>query len=200
MKDIYEEWRSYENEEILLRPVQREDAKSLLKVYSDEKARQFFNCDNFETPCYFDTLEQMQAELEFYLDSYKNRWFVRWSIVEKKSTEVVGTIELFQRIARDEKTGERRDAFDGRGILRMDIRSDWENTDFIKSLFSLVLQRGYRDFGVQVIATKIPPQAVARAKAAQECGFEKSDETIGANLGGQQYGDYWIRENATGGC
>lgn len=97
MNDIYEEWRSYENDRVLLRPVRAEDAADLLKVYADSKSREMFNCDNFETPCFFGTMEQMEREICFYLDSYRQKAFVRWVVVDKAGGETVGTIELFHR-------------------------------------------------------------------------------------------------------
>lgn len=184
MQDIYKEWRSYENENILLRPVKAEDAKMLLQVYSDKEARKLFNCDNFEEPCYFDTMEEMQNEIQFYLDAYKNGWFIRWSIEEKRTKEVVGTIELCKRAASDD--------FDGMGILRMDIRSDYERAEYMTLLIELILQFGYDDLDVDCIATKALGEAKERTAALEQTGFKKTEDTLVGNKG-EVYKGYWTR-------
>ncbi|MEY8353973.1 GNAT family N-acetyltransferase [Lachnospiraceae bacterium 54-53] len=194
-KSIYEDWRSYENGEFLLRPVQTEDAGELLKVYSDQEARKLFNVDNFPSPCFFDTLEQMRAELKYYHREYENKGFVRWSVTDKKTGEVFGTVENFHRKAMDEVTGKPRDAFHDTAILRVDIRSDYEREPVLSSLILLILETAYEDFECVRIATKAPKAAAERRRALAKAGFtETEDPLIGHK--GQKYGDYFIRERS----
>ena len=47
MKEVYIECPAFEDDNYLLRLVEIEDAKDLLKVYSDEKAVPYFNSDNW---------------------------------------------------------------------------------------------------------------------------------------------------------
>lgn len=185
MKNIYEDHRSYENDRILLRPVSIDDAAGLLAVYSDEKSRKLFNCDNFEYICSFDTLEQMQSEIEFYLKSYERKEFVRWTVVSKENQEIAGTIENFYRKSED--------AFGDSAILRIDLRSDYEREDFIMQLLELVLQTAYRDFECNRIATKAIDIAKERISALLKCGFTKSDRLITGHKG-EEFGDYYVRE------
>lgn len=188
MNDIYEEWRSYENDRVLLRPVRAEDAADLLKVYADSKSREMFNCDNFETPCFFGTMEQMEREICFYLDSYRQKAFVRWVVVDKAGGETVGTIELFHRKSED--------SYDGAGILRMDIRSDRETEEFLGELLSLVLDHGYGDFHTDRIVTKIPERAGdaarERVRALRKVDFLKAEkELVGEK--GERFTGYYER-------
>lgn len=194
---IYEDWRSYENQEFLLRPVKTEDAEELLKVYCDKEAQKLFNMDNFPNPCFFDTLEQMENELEYYLKEYYSREFVRWSIVDKKTGGVVGTIENFHRKAVDEMTGEPRDAFYDTGILRMDIRSDYEKEEMLLPLILLILENAYDDFECDRIATKALHIARERRKALKKAGFAEAEAVL-LGLKGEIYGDYFIRKRS--GC
>lgn len=46
MPNVYEKCPVYENEEYLLRLIECDDWKDLLKVYSDTKAVPLFNSDN----------------------------------------------------------------------------------------------------------------------------------------------------------
>lgn len=191
MKDIYEEWRSYESKFILLRPVVVEDAKELLQVYSDKKARELFNCDNFPNPCYFDTLEQMKNEIQFYLSAYKYKCFVRWTIVWKPEEKIIGTIENFHRIV-EESDSNTKDPFHDVALLRIDLLSEYEKRNVIREIVNLVQQTTKQDFHCDIIVTKAVSQAVERRKALEEIGFDKSeDELIGEQ--GERYGDYFTK-------
>lgn len=190
MIDIYEEWRSYENNRVLLRPVELEDAEQLLGTYSDPKSRLLFNVDNFPKPCYFDSLEQMEEEIQFYLFSYREKYFVRWSVVDKGTGAVVGTIENFNRQAFLEDHSP-RDAFHHVGLLRIDLASAYEDTIFLRELIDLILETGFHDFQCETIATKIPPEGQLREKVFTEAGFVAVSDTILGN-NGSGLGNYYV--------
>ena len=102
MKDVYVECPVLGNGAFLLQRTVMADAQELLEVYSDEKAVPFFNSDNCNGDNFFyRTLEQMQAEINFWEASYRSRAFVRWSIFDRSSGRAVGTIEMFCRMADD---------------------------------------------------------------------------------------------------
>lgn len=91
----YEKCPIYENENYLLRFIEVSDVSDLLSVYSDEKAVPFFNSDNCNGnfPCTL--LEHVQGMIEAWQWEYKQKGFVRWSIIDKKIQHAIGTIELF---------------------------------------------------------------------------------------------------------
>lgn len=106
MIDVYEKCPVFENEKYFLRMVTDEDADDLIKVYSDIQAVPLFNSynchgDNF----HYETIEHMKQTMDFWNFSYKNRYFVRWDIIEKSVRKAVGTIELFNRKQDNMKAG-----------------------------------------------------------------------------------------------
>ncbi len=40
----------------------------------------------------------MDTAIEFWLDSYEKKWFVRWSTIDKPANKAIGSVELFHRI------------------------------------------------------------------------------------------------------
>lgn len=98
-KDVYKEFPILENENFLLRAIDKDaDTQALLRVYSDTKAVALFNSDNCNGDTfYYETLERMQQAVDFWLFSYEQGYFVRWAVVDKQSTEPIGTIEAFRR-------------------------------------------------------------------------------------------------------
>ena len=188
MKNIYESVPVFENENYVLRFVQKDDAADLLEVYSDKNALPFFNSDNCHGDnFYYPTIERMKDAVEFWLKSYESKWFVRWTVVEKKSGKAVGSIELFHR--------EADDYFNHTGILRLDLKSGFERADVIEEIMNLILPEAYILFSTDRLATKIPLYAVERKSAFEKLGFKKSDEFLVGTMDGYSYKDYWEKKN-----
>ena len=184
--NIYEACPTLENDKFLLRLVKDEDCDDLLKVYSDKNALPFFNSDNCDGDnFYYATKERMTEALGFWNLSYKNGWFARLAIVDKTVSKVIGTIELCLRVSEDE--------FNNMGILRIDVRSDYEKEEVLYDIAALITPYLSEMLGCNGIITKAPIYAVERIKAIQKAGFTKSDHLlIGKN--GYAYDGYWMRK------
>ena len=184
MRDVYEACPSFEGGRYLLRPVSQEDCADLLKVYSDKKAVPLFNSDNCHgDDFHYTSMERMRKAIDFWLFSYEKRYFVRWSIVDKRSGELIGTVELFHRDAED--------FFTDCGILRLDLRSDYERASEIRRILGLIIPQAYDLFDCGMIATKAVLAAKERICALTQMGFaEREEKLIGHD--GTVYGDYYI--------
>ena len=182
--NIYKTCPVLENERFLLRVVTKEDCDDLLKVYSDKNALPFFNSDNCNGDnFYYATKERMGKALDFWNFSYENSWFARLAIVDKTVASVIGTIELCLRVSEDE--------FNHMGILRVDVRSDYEKADMLYNMIVLITPHISEMLGCTGIITKAPIYAVERIKAIQKAGFTKSEHLLmGKN--GQTYDGYWV--------
>lgn len=184
--NIYQECPVLQNDRYMLRLISDGDVNDLLKIYSDAKAVPFFNSDNCHgDDFHYTTLERMQQALDFWKQAYENGWFVRLAIVDKSSNAVIGTIEEFHR---DEK-----DYFTNCGLLRLDLRSDYEQADAIKSIISLIAAPSFDLFGCDIVATKAIPAATERAKALTALGFAKSQEPL-VGHDGTKYFHYYVLE------
>ena len=185
MLDVYSQCPTEENARYLLRMIRPEDCEDLLKVYSDEKAVPLFNGDNCHgDDFHYTTMERMREAIGFWQFSYEQRYFVRWSIMDKVRSEVIGTIELFHRVAED--------YFTDCGLLRLDLRSDVETAEAIREILSLILEPAYDWFACSMIATKAIPQAEERVAALKQLGFEHvQQKLIGHDKA--EYGDYFVR-------
>lgn len=180
---IYETCPILESEKFVIRLFEEEDCDDLLKVYSDKNALPFFNSDNCDGDnFYYTTKERMKEAMGFWKMSYENGWFVRLSIVDKLLLSIIGTVELCLRVSEDE--------FNNMGILRVDVRSDYEQEDVLYDIFSLIAPELEKSLGCKGVLTKAPIYAIERIKAIQKVGFTKSEHLlIGKN--GQTYDGYW---------
>ena len=181
--NIYEKCDVFESEKFLLRFVEKQDCDELLKDYSDKNALPFFNSDNCDGDnFYYATKERMGEALDFWKLSYDNGWFARLSIVDKSTSDVVGTVELCLRVSEDE--------FNNMGILRIDVRSDYEKEVMLYEIMALIIPHISGLLGCDGILTKVPIYAVERMKAVQKAGFTKSEHLLIGKTG-YAYDGYW---------
>lgn len=181
----YEKCPVYENENYLIRYIDISDARDLLLVYSDEKAVPFFNSDNCGGDDFHMTLlEHVQGAINAWQEEYQRKGFVRWSIIDKNIRHAIGTIELFNRQADD--------YFNDCGLLRLDLRSDYESKEIIFEILSLITQQAFELFDCRMIATKVPPFALQRKMAVEQLGFAASSEKLIGGHDGKVYTDYYV--------
>ena len=182
--NVYQKCPVMENDRFLLRPVKSEDCAPLLKVYSDPQAVLLFNSDNCHgDDFYYRTKERMAKAIDFWFFSYTEKYFVRWSIIDRKTGEVIGTVEVFRR--------EAEDSFTDTALLRLDVRSDYERTDELVSVLSIIKEHCLKLFDCDTITTKAIPQAQARRAALQAMGFAESTNTL-KGQDGTLYKHYFV--------
>lgn len=185
--DIYKKCPVFKNENFLLRFVQIEDCLDLLKVYSDKKAVSFFNSDNCGgDDFYYTTEERMKEAIEYWFFEYNRKGFVRWSIIDKSTNEAIGTIELFRRKSDD--------YFTKCGLLRLDLKSDYEKQNQIIKILSLIIRPTFKLFHCDKIATKAISGATERIDALKKIGFCLSEEKL-IGHDGTEYSDYYVIKN-----
>ena len=178
---IFKNCPKVENEKFCLRFSTQEDCEDLLNVYSDEKAVPLFNSDNCNgDDFYYTTLDRMQQAMAFWIWSYEHGCFTRLSIIDRKVDSVVGTVEFCYRDWEDA------------GVLRLDLRSDYETESNISEILSLVVVPAYEWVGCSRLVTKAKPIACERIKALSTYGFVPAEAPLIGHEG-IKYMDYFER-------
>lgn len=184
--DIYKQCPTPESPRFLLRCVEEGDCADLLEVYSDKNALPFFNSDNCHGDnFYYSTPERMLEAIRFWLYSYENGWFVRWTVMDRVASKAVGTVEVCQRASGDD------DPFNGAGILRVDVKSTYETEDVLAEIVELIAPTVFEALDCGSIITKAPIYAVERVRAVQRLGFARSEHLLVGN-DGYAYNGYWM--------
>lgn len=182
--DVYKNCPSFENDKFLLRYISESDCSDLLKVYSDKKSVPFFNSDNCgDDNFHYQTEERMLEAIKYWFFEYERKGFVRWSVIDKNTNTAIGTIELFHRKSKD--------YFTKCGLLRLDLRSDYEKADIIIDILSVILHPAFKLFHCNKIATKAIPGAKERIAALIILGFNHSNEKL-IGHDGTEYTDYFV--------
>ena len=183
--DVYEQIPIMESEKFLLREINDADANDLLKVYSDVNSVTIFNSDNCVGDFYITTMQDINRMIDFWRIEYQKRYYVRWAIIDKKTKSAIGTIELFNRKAED--------YFNNCGLLRLDLRSDYENQDIIEDILGIIIPKTKEMFVCEMIATKAISIAKERITALEQMGFGLSEEVL-VGHDGKKYDSYYVRE------
>ncbi|MBL4933108.1 GNAT family N-acetyltransferase [Clostridium paridis] len=178
---IYEKCPVYESEKFIYRMVEEKDAEDLLECYSDPKAFKLFNSDNCTSDFFYKTLEEMEECIKFWLDQYKDKYYVRISIVDKQINKAIGTIEFYDRKVNY------KDIFKV-GVLRLDLASKYENEEFISEIIDIVINNLCEAYEVEHIITKAIPDAKERILALINKKFERLEDKVIL-----PYNDYYIR-------
>lgn len=152
--DVYDSCPELHTGRFLLRLVREEDLPGLLRCYADPKAWPFFNSAN----CSYgyggvDSPEKMRSNIRMWLSEYQNRAFVRFSIVDQKSMQAIGSVEMFADP-------------DGSGMLRLDLSSAYEKLSVLMELYACCRDEFPLLFGARCICTMDFPGARSEALAA----------------------------------
>lgn len=147
-KNVYEHCPVYETASFVLRLVELEDAPALLECYSKKENVAKMNADCCTSDFYYTTLEQMEQCIRFWLEEYRQGYYVRFAVVAKDTNRAVGTVEIFG--------GET-------GVLRIDLPSLYQEERYITEIVQLAVQTWIEDFGIGSlkIKTKNTPERVA---------------------------------------
>jgi len=157
--DPYDVCPVYESSEFILRLVSPEDAEDLLLCYSNPEAQAIFNSDNCTSDFCFSSLDDMKRIIDVWLDEFKERRYIRLSIIDKQNDTAVGTIEIFGS-----------DRYHKLGILRIDIHPRYENQEHLGELLSLS-DNFFTVFDLHRIACKAIPRATERITTLTDHGY-----------------------------
>jgi RimJ/RimL family protein N-acetyltransferase len=176
----YDQCPVIDGENLQLRLVTFEDVADLLNCYSDPKAQPIFNSDNCTSNFAYSTAEEMKNAIQFWLADYERKIYVRFSIVERKTGHVIGTIEFFTKKATDEKTEI--------GLLRIDLQSRFETMEVLDELIQMAEANFPKYFAYEAIVTKAINATENRIQALQKNGFERlPNRTL------VSYDDYYVK-------
>lgn len=148
--DPYLECPVTKTKSFTLRLIEQKDSDDLFTCYNDKTAVSFMNDDNCDFGFFVESKEKMAETVFYWIDFYKKKYFVRFSIVDNKTSKVIGTVEGFG--------GEV-------GVLRIDIASEYEKCNYISELLTFAQDNFYEYFGNTSLVTKAISEAKERVQA-----------------------------------
>ena len=179
--DVFTVCPEYETEHFKIRKLEAGDVEGLFPCYSDPEAARYFNGDCCGDDFYYTDKDKFRKCVEYWLSRYEARDFVRWSVLDKETGLLIGTLEVCPSL---------KYAVDGRkmGILRIDLKSEYERWPVLKELMDVLICHIYEDLEVASIIMKIQKDAGERQKLIKEYQFVDAKEECNISLE-----DYYIR-------
>lgn len=154
----------YETKHFTLRKLEENDCEKLFPCYSDVKAAKFFNGDNCGISFFYDDLKEFKLCVDYWLKAQNIHDFIRFTIIDKAEEELIGTVEICPS---------NKYSYEGKkvGVLRLDIKSEYETKVYIDELFETLINNLYKDFTVDFLITKAIPEANVRLSTLKENNF-----------------------------
>jgi len=183
MADVYMQCPVVESDHFILRLVEPHDAADLLSCYGHSESIPFLNEDHFTyafgRPDL--TIAEMEKNIHMWLEAYRERGFVRFSIVTKTGGQAVGTIEMFNW----------NGAPGGMGVLRLDLNPKHESKSALSELLHLS-DLFFEMFDCGKILTKGFEKSQARMDALKVSGYKPFPRHEDFARDG-----YWVKERQT---
>jgi len=157
-KNPFDECPVYETEHFTYRLVNPDDAEDLFVCYSDPVTLEHMNNDNCPgkwRPASADELKNAWQR------DYELRRFLRWSIRDKETGKVIGTIEIAPLPWGRWFFGKEPPI----GILRLDLLSTYEQETIFIEIIELMGFELAGDFEVKQVIMKAPPDEPMRVNA-----------------------------------
>lgn len=170
----------YETERFLIRKLEEKDTEELFACYSNPEAAKFFNGDCCGDDFFYTDMEKFKTCVAYWISRYEAQDFVRWTIQDKEKQCLIGTIEVCPSL---------KYAVDGKvmGILRIDLRSEYEKQDILEELMDVLLKHIYEDFQVASVLMKIQKGAKERQKFIQKYHFVSAKDECNIS-----FSDYYV--------
>ncbi|KKK39088.1 acetyltransferase [Mesobacillus campisalis] len=144
-----------ETERLRLREITNDDAKSIFACFSDENVLQFYGQEAFEH------IEQAEALIDFFTNSYKEKKGIRWGIEIKGQQGIIGTIGLNAWSPKHK-----------RAEIGYEIHPDHWRKGFTFEALSKVIEYGFDDFGLTRIGAVVFLDNQASNKLLSKAGFQ----------------------------
>ena len=170
MLNVFEKCPVYETKSFIFRLVELADAEALLSCYSDKENTKRFNADYCTSDFYYATVEEMIQCIQFWLDEYRKKYYVRFALISKLENHAIGTVEIFGGDF---------------GVLRIDLAQKYDTEENFVEIVHLAIDAFSDDFGIGSI--KIKTSNISdRIECLEKLGFILS-KSFRNDLGYHEY-------------
>ncbi|WP_053363539.1 GNAT family protein [Bacillus sp. FJAT-27251] len=145
-----------ETERLRLREITNDDAGGIFACFSNEKVLRFYGQDAFEH------IEQAEALVEFFANSYKEKKGIRWGIEIKGQQGIIGTIG-YNAWSPKHKRAE----------IGYEIHPDHWRKGYTFEALSKVIEYGFNGFGLTRIGAVVFIDNQASNELLAKAGFQQ---------------------------
>lgn len=155
MYSLFNEFKEIESDKYLLRKIKYSDSKDILEMYSDEDVMKFNSGQKINY------IEDIIKLIDIIYKGFRNKWFIRWGVIEKSTNEYLGDLALHHFDENENKVQ----------IGYMLKKSYW-NKGIMSEVAQLLIDYVNENTSIQTIEAHIYPQNIASIKLAEKLGFK----------------------------
>lgn len=145
-----------ETKRLLLREITKDDANSIFSCFSNEDVTRYYGQETLNN------IEQAEAFVDFFANSYKEKRGVRWGIELKGYQGIIGTMG-FNAWSPKHKRAE----------IGYEIHPEHWRKGYTFEAISKVIQYGFNEFDLTRIGAVVFMENEASIKLLTKAGFEK---------------------------
>lgn len=166
------EIQTLETNHYLLRAITEEDAPYLYSITSDKETMKYI------TPHPVETLEEMKENIETSLDQFQRSKEIPWTIVDKKSGNVIGMFR-FHKLNLWHKKAEM-------GVV---IAKEWQQRGVMSEVMEEILCYGFQQLKLNRIVGDIFEKNKGSEMLLAKYGFTKEGTLRQTDFDGEEYHD-----------
>ncbi|MDR1688907.1 MAG: hypothetical protein LBS21_09910 [Clostridiales bacterium] len=168
--DPYAKCPEFDTEHFHIRQVNEADAEGLLCFYGDMSGWMFYgnSWSNGIFSSEHATADEMRSCIRSWLDVYKIKYYIRFTVIDKATNKPAGTIEVFDNFDKPKRGA----------AMHIDLCEAYETREYIAELLALADDEFFRIFGFKYLAVKAGEGAEQRLAALKYAGYELADENF----------------------
>lgn len=144
-----------ETTHFFLREVKEQDCNEIYDIYSDEEAVQYQQIEPMKS------MEQAKKSVTHFLNSYKNKKFIRWCIADKNYDKVVGLITLHDF-----------DSWNSKAEIGYMLNKKYWKQNIMSESGQKVIEYAFEIIELHRIEAMIHPENIASNKLNIKLGFK----------------------------
>lgn len=159
MSGIYSMFMEFpwlETERFILREVRMEDCKDIYDIYCDEEAVRFQGITNMTS------IEQAKRSVNFFLNGFVDKKFVKWGIARKEDNKIIGIITLHHI-----------DAWSFRAEIGYMLNRKFWRKHVMSEVAEKVIEYAFKEVELNRIEAHAHPDNIASIKLCEKLGFQR---------------------------
>jgi len=159
MSGIYSMFKEFpwlETERFILREVSMEDCKDIYDIYCDEEAVKFQGIASMTS------MEQAKKSVNFFLNGFVDKKFLKWCIARKEDNKVIGIITLHHI-----------DVWSFRGEIGYMLNKKFWRQNVMSEAGEKIIKYAFNEVGFNRIEAHVHPDNRASIRLCEKLGFQR---------------------------
>ncbi|MGM0903895.1 MAG: GNAT family N-acetyltransferase [Bacillota bacterium] len=145
-----------ETNRLVLRQIEKNDAKSVLKYLSDVEVMKYYGLEPYQT------VEDVLEEISWYESILNENTGIRWGITLRGENEVIGSCGFLNLVTQHQRTD-----------IGFELSKDYWGKGIASEALEEVTKYGFEQMNLQRIQALIEPPNIRSQKLVEKQGFLK---------------------------